>query len=382
MTIYLDNAATTFPKPESVYKEMERVMRHCANPGRSGHKMALESGRVIHRTRELLAKLFKIENSMQIIFTHNATEALNLGIKGLLKQGDHVITTSLEHNSVLRPLYTLKAEGQIDVSIIEGNEEGIDKIEIIEQEIRANTRMIITTHASNVTGSLLPVKKIGEIAQKHGIVYMVDAAQSAGIIDIDVADMRIDLLAFPGHKGLLGPQGTGGLYMREGIHLKPMWEGGTGSQSESLLQPELLPDRFESGTHNTIGIAGLGAGIEFILEEGLENIRIKEEMLTKRLIDGLMEVKGVRILGPRDAQKQAAVISFIVEGVDCTEASFMLDNNYDIACRSGLHCAPLTHKTIGTFHSGTIRLSPGYFNTIEEIDRTIQAVHEISRICI
>lgn len=379
MTIYLDNAATSFPKPQSVYREMEKVMRYCANPGRSGHRMALESGRMIHRTRELIAKLFGIENTLRIILTHNGTEALNLGIKGYLRPGDHVVTTSMEHNSVLRPLRSLEDDGIIDVTLIEGDDQGRIKVEDVERGIRKNTRLIITTHASNVTGTLLPIKEIGDLADSYGITYMVDAAQSAGTYEIPINKWKIDLLAFPGHKGLLGPQGTGALYVREGIRLKPLWEGGTGSQSESLIQPQLLPDRFESGTHNTIGLGGLGAGIQFILEEGLDTIRRHEEKLTQRLLDGLMGIKGVRVFGPGNIKEQAGVVSFLIQGLDCSELSFMLDNNYDIASRSGLHCAPLAHRTIGTFETGTVRLSVGYFNRMWEIDRAIEAIEEISR---
>ncbi len=379
MTIYFDNAATTFPKPEEVYTTMEKVMRNCANPGRSGHKMALESGRIVYQTRELLAKLFHIQNPMQVVFTHNATDSLNLGIKGFLKKGDHVVTTSMEHNSVLRPLKALKDKEIIGVTIVKGDRQGNVSVEDIEKSIQNNTKMIITTHVSNIIGTLLPIEELGKMIRKHNLVYMVDASQSAGVYDIDVNKGNIDLLAFPGHKGLLGPQGTGGLYIREGIDLEPAREGGTGSQSESLLQPQIMPDRYESGTHNTIGIAGLGAGVRFILEEGIENIRGHEEMLTQRLIDGLMKIDGVTIYGPKDVKKQAAVVSINIGQGDTSEISFLLDQQYDIACRSGLHCAPLAHKTIGTFEQGTVRLSMGYFNTIEEVDKVLFSIEEISK---
>ncbi|RBP36680.1 aminotransferase class V-fold PLP-dependent enzyme [Garciella nitratireducens] len=376
--IYFDNAATTFPKPKAVYATMEKVMRNCANPGRSGHKMALESGRMIYKTRELLAKLFRIQNPMQIIFTYNATDSLNLAIKGVVKKGDHVITTSMEHNSVLRPLQSLKEKGMIQVSIIKADREGHISIQDIEKNIQNNTKMIITTHASNVIGTLLPIEKIGKIAQKYHLIYMVDAAQSAGVYQIDVDKMNIDLLVFPGHKALLGPQGTGGLYIREGLDLEPFREGGTGSQSESLIQPQIMPDRYESGTLNTIGIAGLGAGINFILSEKMEKIQKHEEMLTQRMIDGLMQIEGVSIYGPKDAKKQASVVSINIGKRDSSEISFLLDQKYDIASRSGLHCAPLAHKTIGTFEQGTVRFSMGYFNTIEEVDQVLYAIEEIS----
>lgn len=378
MSIYFDNAATSFPKPEEVYRQMEKVMRSCANPGRSGHKMALESGRVIYETRELLAKLFSIKNPMQIIFTNNATDALNLGIKGYLKKGDHVITTSMEHNSVIRPLKALEDKGIIKITIVKAKIDGSIDEKDIQNAILKKTKMILTTHASNVTGTLIPITQIGEIAKENNIRYMVDAAQSAGVYPIDVEKMNIDILAFPGHKSLLGPQGTGGLYIREGIILQSMKEGGTGSQSESILQPEILPDKHESGTPNTIGISGLGAGVEFILKEGMDKIRLHEELLTKRLIEGFKKIENVKIYGPMDIEKQAAVVSINIGDKDTSEISFKLDHKYDIACRSGLHCAPLAHKSLGTLKQGTVRFSMGYFNTIEEVDQVIKAVREIS----
>ncbi|MCR1899257.1 aminotransferase class V-fold PLP-dependent enzyme [Irregularibacter muris] len=378
MTIYFDNAATTFPKPERVYEEMERVMRSCANPGRAGHKMALESGRMIYKTRELLAKLFKIQNPMQIIFTYNATDALNLGIKGFLKKGHHVITTSMEHNSVIRPLKVLEKKDIIELTIVKGDPQGNVDVEDIERAIKTNTQMIITTHASNVVGTLLPIAKIGAIAKKHEIIYMVDAAQSAGVYPIDVEKMNIDMLAFPGHKSLMGPQGIGGLYIKEGLFVESLREGGTGSQSESLIQPDMLPDRYESGTPNTIGIAGLGAGVKFLLEEGMDRIREHEEMLTQRFIDGVKEIEAVKVYGTQGAKKQAAVVSINMGQRDTSEISFILDHKYDIACRSGLHCSPLAHKTLGTFEQGTLRFSMGYFNTKEEVDEVISALKEIS----
>lgn len=379
MTIYFDNAATTFPKPEVVYRTMEKVMRNVANPGRSGHKMALESGRMIYHTRELLASLFSIRDPMHIVFTHNATDSLNLAIKGLLKQGDHVITTSMEHNSVLRPLKRLENLGIIQVTIVKANQEGNVAVEDIKQAIQESTKMVISTHASNVTGTLLPIDEIGRITQEHDLIYMVDASQTAGIYDIDVNQMKIDLLAFPGHKSLLGPQGVGGLYLREGIDLNPLREGGTGSQSESLIQPTMLPDRYESGTQNTIGIAGLGAGVEFILKTGIENIKKHEEKLTQRFLDGLKGMKKILVYGPKNAKEQGAVVSIYIEGLDVSEASFLLDNEYDIACRSGLHCAPLAHRTIDTFKQGTLRFSMGYFNTLGEVDQVLEAIETLSK---
>ncbi|WIF95866.1 aminotransferase class V-fold PLP-dependent enzyme [Caminicella sporogenes] len=377
--IYLDNAATSFPKPEEVYKAVDECFRMFgANPGRSGHKLALQAGRAIFNTREVICELFNIDNPMQIIFTSNATDSLNLAIKGILKKGDHVITSSMEHNSVLRPIKTLEEKG-IENTIIKCDENGFIDVTEVEKSIRSNTRLIVMTHASNVTGTIMPIEKVGEIAKKYGVFFLVDAAQTAGVYDIDVKKMNIDLLAFPGHKGLMGPQGTGGLYIREGLNLKQMKEGGTGSKSESLLQPEIIPDKFESGTPNTPGIVGLGAGIKFILDKGIENIRKHEEELTDYMLKKLAEIKKVKVYGPQDAKKQASVISLNIGDLDSSEVSYALDQVFNIAVRSGLHCAPLAHKIIGTFEQGTVRFSIGYFNTKEDIDKAVEAIRKICK---
>ncbi|MCT4565534.1 MAG: aminotransferase class V-fold PLP-dependent enzyme [Maledivibacter sp.] len=375
--IYLDNAATSYPKPEEVYKAVDKCMReYGANPGRSGHKLALKAGRAIYETRELMCKLFNIDNPMQIILTSNATDSLNLAIKGLLKEGDHVITSGMEHNSLIRPIKALEEIG-VENTIIECDSEGFIKLDKLREAIKGNTKLIAVTHASNVTGTLMPIGEIGEIAKESNIPLLVDAAQTAGVYDIDVQKMNIDLLAFPGHKGLMGPQGTGALYIGEGIKLRHMKEGGTGSKSESLLQPDIIPDRYESGTPNTSGIVGLGAGIKYILDIGLDNIRKHEEELTKYMIDGLRKLDKVKIYGPLDAKKKASVISINIGDLDSSEVSYILDQAFNIAVRSGLHCAPLAHKTVGTFEQGTVRFSIGYFNTKQDIDRALEAIHKI-----
>ncbi|QZY55072.1 aminotransferase class V-fold PLP-dependent enzyme [Crassaminicella profunda] len=375
--IYLDNAATTYPKAESVYVAMDKCMReYGANPGRSGHKLALEAGRAIYKTRELICKLFNIDNPMQIIFTCNATDSLNLALKGILKSGDHVITTSMEHNSMIRPIVTLKKLG-IEHTVIQCDKKGIIDPKIIEKEIKENTKLIATTHASNVAGTLMPIEEIGKIAKKNKVLYLVDAAQTAGVYNIDVEKMNIDLLAVPGHKGLLGPQGTGILYIREGVDLQQMKEGGTGSKSELLTQPEIIPDRYESGTPNTPGIVGLGAGIEFILKEGIEKIQKHEEELTEYMLSELQKLDKIRIYGPVNAKKQAAVISINIGEEDSSEVSYILDKVFNIAVRSGLHCAPMAHKTMGTFEQGTVRFSLGYFNTKEEVKKAVEALKKI-----
>ncbi|MEY8304786.1 aminotransferase class V-fold PLP-dependent enzyme [Anaerosalibacter bizertensis] len=377
--IYFDNAATSFPKPEVVYEStLEAMKEYGANPGRAGHKLALRAGRGIYEARDVLSRLFNIKNPMNLIFTYNCTDSLNLGIKGLLKKGDHVITTSMEHNSVLRPLKHLEKYG-IETTIINGDSKGRINPLDIEKSIKENTKMIIMTHISNLTGTIMPIKEVGEIAKKKDIIYMVDGAQSAGVYDIDVEDMNIDLLAFPGHKGLLGPQGTGGLYIRDGIFLKELKEGGTGSSSDSLYQPDIMPDKYESGTPNAPGIIGLGNGVNYILEKGMNNIREHEENLTEYFIEELLKIDGVKIYGPLDIKEQAPVVSINIRDEDSSEISYILDEEYNIAVRSGLHCAPLAHKTIGTFKQGVIRFSFGVFNTYEEIELGIEAIKEISK---
>lgn len=377
--LYFDNAATTFPKPEVVYEAVNECMRnYCANPGRGGHKLALQSGRVILEARELLAELFNAKAIENIILTHNATDSLNLALKGFLKKGDHVITTSMEHNSVLRPLKALEKLG-VETTIVEANKSGeIDIIEV-EKNIRKETKLIAATHASNVIGTLQPIAELGAICTEYGLELLVDASQTAGCFDIDVTKMNISMLAFTGHKGLMGPQGTGGLYVREGLALQPMREGGTGSMSDSLYQPEILPDRFESGTHNTPGIAGLCAGIKFIKAEGIENIRRHESELVKYFIKGLESIKYVRLYGIRDPERQAPVVSINIGEAGSSDISYILDQTFDIATRSGLHCAPLAHKTIGTLEQGTVRFSFGYFNTKDQVKTAVEAIKQISR---
>lgn len=374
---YLDNAATTFPKPEKVYQAMDECMReYGANPGRSGHKLALKAGRAIYRTRELVCQLFHIDNPMQIIFTCNATDSLNLALKGILKTGDHVITTSMEHNSMIRPIKALESIG-VENTVVQCDTKGILDPQKIQGAIKENTKLIAMTHASNVAGTIMPIEKVGEIAKKNKVLLLVDAAQTAGVYNIDVQKMNIDLLAVPGHKGLMGPQGTGILYIREGLELMHMKEGGTGSKSEMLTQPEIIPDRYESGTPNTPGIVGLGAGIAFILEEGLDKIRKHEEALTGYMLSELKKMEKVIVYGPQDPKKQAAVISINIGNEDSSEVSYVLDKVFDIAVRSGLHCAPMAHQTLGTFEQGTVRFSLGYFTTKEDVTKAIEALKKI-----
>lgn len=376
--IYFDNAATTFPKPEAVYRAVDDCLRNfCANPGRGGHKLSLQSGRVILEARELLSELFNAGSTESIILTSNATEALNLALKGFLKKGSHVITTSVEHNSVVRPLKVLEKLG-IDNTIVQCNEYGEVDIDDIEKEIRKETVLIAVTHASNVVGTILPIGEIGALARKYGLDFLVDASQTAGVYEIDVEKMNISMLAFTGHKSLMGPQGTGGLYIRKGIELNPLKEGGTGSKSELLYQPDIMPDRFESGTHNTPGIAGLCAGISFIRDKGINDIRLHEQELARCFLDGANEIKNVKVYGTKDINKQAPVISINIGDVGSSDISYILDQTFDIATRSGLHCAPLAHKTLGTLEQGTVRFSFSYFNTKEQIEEALNALGHIS----
>ena len=380
-TIYFDNAATSWPKPEETYAAMDRFGRLIGgSPGRSGHRLSIESGRVIMNTREALAQLFGIDDPFQLVFTKNATEALNLAITGLLAPGDHVITSSMEHNSVMRPLRALESKG-VALSVLRCSPRGELDPADLPPAIRTNTKVVVLTHASNVTGTIMPIREVGNIVREHGLILCVDAAQTAGALPIDVADMNIDLLAFSGHKSLFGPQGTGGLYIRKGIeeNIKPLIVGGTGSRSEYESQPEFMPDRYESGTLNTVGIAGLGAGVEYILGRGIDVIRAGEITLTQHFLDGLKSIGGVQIYGPSDASRQISVVSFNIDGMTPSEVSFDFDEQFDIMSRPGLHCAPSAHRTIGTFPGGTVRLSFGCFNTEEEIRCALDALRKLSR---
>jgi cysteine desulfurase family protein len=374
--IYLDNAATTFPKPSEVYDEVLNCMTsYAANPGRGSHDMAIRASSKIIEARQELSELFNISNPLNIIFTSNATESLNIAIKGVLKNGNHVISSVIEHNSVLRPLDSLMNKG-VTYTLIGTDEKGILDINELRSEIRKNTKAIIINHASNVLGTVQNIKAIGKIAKNHGILFIVDASQSAGTINIDVQSYNIDLLAFPGHKGLLGPQGTGGLYIREGLTLESFKEGGTGSNSHSITQPDFLPDRFESGTLNTPGIAGLCEGLKFIKKVGRQTIQKHEEALVKNLLEELKKLDYIKIYGLPAAENRSAVVSINIEGVDSSQAGYLL-NEKGIAVRTGFHCAPLIHTVIGTNSKGTVRISPGYFNTFEDIEAIIKAIKEI-----
>lgn len=375
--IYLDNGATTFPKPKVVTdKIMECYLGYAGNPGRSGHKLAMKMDLEIYETREKICKLINGTEVLNVIFTFNATDSLNLAIKGVLEEGDHVITTSMEHNSVLRPLNQLRKEGKIELSIVYADEKGYIDPQKIFEALTPNTKMIVTTHMSNVFGTIVDIKAIGDFCKENNILYLVDASQSIGVLDIDVQEMNIDLLAFPGHKALFGPMGTGALYIKEGIIVKPLKEGGTGSYSYSIDQPDLYPDSLESGTPNGVGIIALGKGIDFINEVGLENIRNHEMSLKNHFIELLKDNEDVILYGTLD-DRQGAVVSLNVKDMDSSEISYILSDEFDIYTRPGFHCAPLAHKTMGTEELGAIRFSFGYYNTLEEIDKTVEALLNI-----
>lgn len=376
--IYFDNAATTLKKPQSVYKAVyETMIKYGANAGRGGHKLSVKASELINETRLLLSDFFGIENPERLAFFSNATFAINTAIKGYLSYGDHVVTTSMEHNSVIRPLAELKRQGKIDYTAVLANEKGEISVEDIEKAIRYQTKMVIMTHCSNVCGNIYDINKVKRICEEKGIILMVDAAQSAGILKLN-SDMA-DIIAFSGHKGLLGPQGTGGLYIKEGINIKSLTEGGTGSLSESLYHPDIIPDKFECGTQNTPAICALGAGVRFVREVGTDNILKHEQSLSKYFTDELKNINNIIIYGSDDYRKRTGVVSINMESSDCNLLADELSSKYNIAVRSGLHCAPLAHKTLNTINTGTVRFSFGLFNTKQEIDKAINALYTISK---
>jgi cysteine desulfurase family protein len=384
--IYFDNAATSWPKPPGVAEAMVHFMDQVgANPGRSGHRLSLESGRVAYNTREAVAELFHVPDPLHVVFGANVTEALNLVLRGYLRPGDHVVTSSMEHNSVMRPLRALamgEGGGPIDLSVVPCSTEGFLDPADLECAIRPETVMVALNHASNVCGSLLPVREAGEAARRHGCLLLVDVAQTAGAFPINMEADRIDLLAFTGHKALGGPMGTGGLGIGERVdlgRLEPLKRGGTGSRSEREEQPDFLPDMCESGTPNTVGLAGLLAGVRWVMERGVDAIREHEVEMAQRLIDGLCEVPGVTVHGGHDAARQTATISFNVDGLAPSDVGLLLDDEHGIMCRVGLHCAPAAHKTLGTFPRGTVRFGLSALNTRDEVETAIGAVREIAR---
>jgi cysteine desulfurase family protein len=374
--LYLDNAATSYQKPFRVKWNMAYgTWFWSMNAGRGGHALSLKGAELLLDASDELARLFAIEDASQIAFTYNATYALNMAIQGIVGEDDHVVMTQMEHNSVLRPVHAL-----CDYTVVKANQEGfVDPIDVCKA-IRPNTKLIVCTHASNVSGSIQPVEEIGKVAREHGVLFLVDAAQSAGCIPIDVEKMGVDLLAFSGHKGLMGPLGTGGLYVRRGVELCPLIRGGTGSQSESLMQPDFMPDMLQSGTLNTPAIAALGSAARFIRTHSVEAILEKERFLAKRLIEGLCNIPRVKVYGTMDMGMRNGTVSFNLEGLSSGETTEMLNDDYAIAVRGGWHCAYLAHQALGTEKTGTVRASVGYFSRKRDVDRLLSAVSRLQGI--
>jgi cysteine desulfurase / selenocysteine lyase len=379
--IYLDNAATSWPKPPCVVEAMTCFMKEVgANPGRAGHRRANEAAGIVFDVRERIAQLFNCDDPLRVVFGANVTEALNLALTGLLQPGDHVITTSMEHNSMMRPLRALERDG-IRITVVPASSSGETDPDDIRKAIRSDTRLVAVNHASNVTGCIAPIREMGAVAREDDLLFLVDTAQSAGILSIDIQDDCIDLVAFTGHKSLYGPMGTGGLVIGERVDplLRPLKRGGTGSRSTDEEQPDFLPDALECGTPNVVGLAGLGASLEWINDIGITAIREHEQQLLRRCCDALRNIANIRLYGPADHDNSTAIVSFNIEGADVSEVAQMLDEQFNVMCRSGLHCAPTAHRIIGTYPSGTVRFGIGYFTTEEDIAITADAVASIAR---
>ena len=386
--IYFDNAATSWPKPPGVAEAMTRFLNEVgANPGRAAHRRAVESGRIVYNAREAVAELFNAPDPLCVTFGANVTEALNLALRGYLRAGDHVITSSMEHNSVMRPLRALERQLEprssgVELTVVQCSPEGFLDPADVEAAVQPNTVMIVLNHGSNVVGTLLPAAEVGRICRERDLLLLVDAAQTGGAYPIDVQADLIDLLAFTGHKSLCGPMGTGGLIVGQRVdvgRLRPLKRGGTGSRSEHEEQPDFLPDKYESGTPNGPGLAGLNAGVRWVLERGVDEIRAHEVALTQQLMSGLRGIPGVTVYGSLDAELQTATVSFNVAGMEPSEVGLRLDEEYGIMCRVGLHCAPAAHKTLGTFPVGAVRFGLGAFNTHAEIDEALSAVKELAQ---
>lgn len=371
--IYFDNAATTLPKPEAVKEAVCRALDTLGNSDRGVHDASLGSMRVIYQARELTAGIFGASSPSRVAFAKNATEALNVAIRGLIRPGDHVITTDAEHNSVLRPLYALEKEG-ITLSFLPCDETGRVRLEALESLVRPNTRAVVCTHASNVTGNVVDAAQIGDFCRKRGLLFILDVSQTAGVLDINMEALGADVICFTGHKGLYGPQGTGGLCVREGVEIAPLLRGGSGVQSYLREQPPQMPTRLEAGTQNAHGLAGLEAGIRFVLETGLNRIRERERMLTLRFYRGIRDVPGIKIYGDVTAENHTAVVAFNIGDYDSGQVADELAVRFGIASRPGAHCAPRMHEALGTKEQGAVRFSFSWFNTEEEIDQGIEAV--------
>ena len=375
--IYLDNAATTLHKPPEVAEAVKQAILTAGNAARGAHCVSLAASRTVFETRQKLAQLFSCPRKDHVVFTMNSTEALNIAIYGLLSPGNHVISTDLEHNSVLRPLYDLQTRG-VFVDFVPADRLGNVRYEDFEALFRENTKAIVCTHASNLTGNVLDIVRISEIAHAHGALLIVDASQSAGVIPIDMQKMDIDVLCFTGHKGLMGPQGTGGLCIRPGIEIRPLLRGGTGVHSYDKNQPQAYPTRLEAGTLNSHGLAGLDAALDFLLAKSVEKIYARERLLMRRFYEAVRDIPGVMVYGDFSQDERAAIVALNIRDYDSSEVSDALFTDYGIATRPGAHCAPRMHEALGTVKQGAVRFSFSYFNTEEEVDTAIRAVRELS----
>lgn len=375
--IYMDNAATTMHKPKEVIDAVVAAMSSMGNAGRGVNEASLSASRLIYDTREKLCRLFGAEDPRQIVFTANSTESLNIAIKGILNPGDHVIATMLEHNSVLRPLYEMEKKG-VRLTIVKSNPEGTLDLADIENAIAPDTKMIACTNGSNLTGNYIDPEPIGTLAREKGIVFVVDASQTAGVFPIDVQKMKIDVLCFTGHKGMLGPQGTGGMYVRKGLSVRPLLSGGSGVQTYSKTHPTEMPTALEAGTLNGHGIAGLHAAVEYLEKTGVDTIRAREQDLMWRFYEGVKEIPGVKVYGDFSTKNRCAIVTLNIGDYDSSEVSDELLTEYGISTRSGGHCAPLMHEALGTVEQGAVRFSFSHYNTEEEVDTAIRAIRELA----
>lgn len=375
--IYFDNAATTLQKPPEVMEAVMQAFNTIGNSGRGAHAATLSASRIIYDTREKLAELFNVKNPSQIAFTCNATEALNIAIQGLFHSGDHVITTKCEHNSVLRPLYLMEKEG-VETTFLKADSKGRIDYNDFEKALKQNTKAVVITHASNLTGNVTDLKRVADFTKKHNILLVVDASQTAGILPIDV-ETGIDVLCFTGHKGLLGPQGTGGIYVREGLEISPLKVGGSGVHSYEHEHPSIMPTALEAGTLNGHGIAGLNGALTYIKKTGIENIYKKEIQLTDRFVAGVSTIENVKLYGDFETDNRVATIALNIGDYDSSNVSDWLWEDYGIAVRSGAHCAPLMHQALGTKQQGAVRFSFSHYNTEEEIDQAIMAITELAK---
>ncbi len=377
--VYLDNASTTYPKPQRVYDVLATYLQtEGANPGRAGHRMAIEAGRTVEETRKLLSSFFDAEQSESVVFTYNCTDALNIGIKGCISPGDHVISTAIEHNSIMRPLRSMEKSGTITLTQLPVSMDGYLDPDDVRKAMTPRTRLVALSHASNVLGTVQPIKEAGRICREHGALLLVDVAQTAGILPVSMKNLEIDLLAMPGHKALFGPPGTGVLIVGKRAEISAFREGGTGVNSEHPTHPLEMPTRLEAGTPNTIGIAGLKAGLEFIIKETPEAIASHEQALLARFIDGVEDIPGIRLFGGNKTDRRVATASLNIEGASPLRIASALDSKFNIAVRPGLHCAPYVHRQLGTAPQGTVRVSMGYFNTADDVDFCLTALRQLA----